>query len=160
MVSCVISFFFLSFLVYRVLNGTFSWKSFIRWDYVQKHKVQLPDEYDYIYHSLEPFWGVHPRDLNHIFQNWENNSDTKLLSFGKEKEGESFRIFRNDAPDDKRDEFDESVRLRLELLKEVEEWVPPFKALISGWDNPNLLTDWELKANALDAAASKTCKWS
>ncbi|KAF9240419.1 glycosyl transferase family 90-domain-containing protein [Melanogaster broomeanus] len=33
------------------------------WDYVVKHDVRLPDEYDEIYHDLEPFWGIDPYDL-------------------------------------------------------------------------------------------------
>ena len=28
-----------------------------------EHKVQLPDEYDRIYHDIEPFWGVSPEEL-------------------------------------------------------------------------------------------------
>lgn len=125
---------------------------------MQEHNVQLPDEYDSIYHNIEPFWGVHPRDLQHIYQNWVDHADTKLLEFGKE-EGQRLRIFKNDAPDDKREEFNDSVNLRIKLMEQVEQHIPPFRALISGWDNPNLLTDWELKAQALEAAATRTCAY-
>lgn len=34
-----------------------------RWDYVKKHKVQLPDEYDRIMQDIEPLWGYPPEYL-------------------------------------------------------------------------------------------------
>lgn len=34
-----------------------------RWEYVQQHRVLLPDEYDRIYHDIEPFWAIEPTEL-------------------------------------------------------------------------------------------------
>lgn len=43
----------------RTANGYYRY----RWDYVQQHKVPLPDEYDRIYHDIEPFWAIDPAEL-------------------------------------------------------------------------------------------------
>ncbi|EJT99491.1 hypothetical protein DACRYDRAFT_69191 [Dacryopinax primogenitus] len=36
------------------------------WAYVQRHGVQLPDEYDQIMRDLESFWGMAPRDVRRM----------------------------------------------------------------------------------------------
>ncbi|KAG6380386.1 hypothetical protein JVT61DRAFT_8501 [Boletus reticuloceps] len=33
------------------------------WDYVVKHRIQLPDEYDEIFEDIESFWGIDPHEL-------------------------------------------------------------------------------------------------
>lgn len=46
----------------------------------------------------------------------------------------------------------------MEPLEDVEEFIPPFRAVFSPHDNPNLHTDIELKKQALKHAAAGTCK--
>lgn len=43
------------------------------------------------------------------------------------------------------------------LLQEVESHIPAFRAIFWPHDNPALLTDWELKQSALDAAKAGKC---
>jgi hypothetical protein len=129
-----------------------------RWFYADKHNVQLPDEYDQIYHSLEPFWGIKPADLRALQAEWEEHEDTftigkkdgtiTLLSTTITKESNYHVTLLNNAY-----QF-------INLLKPVQHFLPPFRAIFSPHDNPNLHTDWELKKSALDAAASGSCALS
>ena len=50
--------------------------------------------------------------------------------------------------------------MRIDLLEEVQRWIPPFKALMSPHDNPGIMFDWEIKEKALEAAAKGTCEYS
>jgi hypothetical protein len=50
-----------------------------RWDYVQRHHVQLPDEYDFLHRNLEVFWGVSPISLEHRREEWALNPGTFTL---------------------------------------------------------------------------------
>ncbi|PFH51587.1 glycosyltransferase family 90 protein [Amanita thiersii Skay4041] len=126
------------------------------WSYVQKHNVQLPDEYDQIYHDLEPYWGMDPRDLQTMQSDWEAHADSYTL--GKDKTEESIKLVNFTLPGN------ENVRYNLagggleliELLEDVEKYIPPFRAVFSPHDNPNLPTDYELKKMALEAAKSET----
>lgn len=45
----------------------------------------------------------------------------------------------------------------MDILNKFSEFIPSFKAVFSPHDNPNMLTDWELKTQALEAAANETC---
>ncbi|KAG6858802.1 hypothetical protein C0991_001924, partial [Blastosporella zonata] len=44
----------------------------------------------------------------------------------------------------------------MDILSDVEDSIPPFRAVFSPHDNPNLHTDWELKDQALKHAAAGT----
>ncbi|TFK68079.1 hypothetical protein BDN72DRAFT_798290 [Pluteus cervinus] len=127
------------------------------WEYVQKHDVQLPDEYDQIYHDLEPYWGMNPKDLHAIELEWEGHEDSFTL--GKTSPTSPLDMVNYSLPD-----RGGNTGLALanpaydviDLLKEVEAKIPPFRAVFSPHDNPNLPTDWELKEMALKAAAAGT----
>lgn len=54
----------------------------IRWDYVQRHNVQLPDEYDFLHRNLEIFWGVHPTYLENRRKEWQAHAE--VFTLGKE----------------------------------------------------------------------------
>ena len=47
----------------------------------------------------------------------------------------------------------------LDLLKPIEHLLPPFRAIFSPHDNPNLLTDYYVKKAFLDAAKEGKCKY-
>src|ERR1700729_1747162 len=51
-----------------------------RWLYCEENNVQLPDEYDRIYHDLEPFWGMDPVDLNRLQAEHESYRDSFTIS--------------------------------------------------------------------------------
>ncbi|KAF9450836.1 glycosyltransferase family 90 protein [Macrolepiota fuliginosa MF-IS2] len=124
------------------------------WAYVQKHNVQLPDEYDQIYSDLEPFWGIHPRDLQAIQAEWEAHEDSYTL--GKDTSDAPIDIlnftFGGDRPDEKVHLLNPGFEV-IELLEDIQEYIPPFRAVFSPHDNPNLFTDWELRDMAVKAAA-------
>ncbi|KAG5635493.1 hypothetical protein H0H81_011048 [Sphagnurus paluster] len=122
------------------------------WSYVEKHNVQLPDEYDQIHRDLEPFWAYHPLDLQKIQRKRELHADTFTL--GKNATGSvsvmKFSFAQNT------NNWDPSALLGgarsiIEILKEVEEDIPHFRAVISPHDSPTLISDYGVKQMALDA---------
>ncbi|KAG6887518.1 hypothetical protein C0995_014656 [Termitomyces sp. Mi166 len=127
-----------------------------RWEYVQEHNVQLPDEYDQIYEDLEPFWGMDPRDLQRLQFEWEGHSDSYTI--GKTDDG-PIMIVNYSLPDVRPSTFDftDGAYQIMELLEDVEDKIPPFRATFSPHDNPNLPTDWELRSQAIKHAAAGTC---
>lgn len=128
-----------------------------RWDYVVEHNVQLPDEYDAIYRSLEPFWGVDPLDLQKLTAYWDKE-DERIIVVGKENGG-PLQILRNSMePSDQRPFHERSVQSRIDVVKDVEHLLPDFRAHINPFDNPSRMMDWELVNSALDAAAARTCE--
>jgi hypothetical protein len=46
-----------------------------------------------------------------------------------------------------------------DMLKNVSQFIPPFRAVFSPHDNPYMATDWEIKTQALQAAAAQTCTY-
>lgn len=126
------------------------------WAYVQENKVQLPDEYDVINERLEPFWGVRPLDIRKIMADWEDHSDVPVMVFGKAA-GKPIRIFKNGMPEAEAQTFAAGLRDRLNLLLDIEDELPEFRAIISPGDTPNLLGDYELLEEARQAARKGRC---
>lgn len=132
----------------------------IWWFYVEENNVQLPDEYDMIHRDLEPYWGMNPLDLQRIQREWEANEDSytigKYLHDGK---ATKLSLLNMSLPRDN----EERHRLLLgaweliEMLEEVEEFIPPFRAVFSPHDNPNLPFEYNLRNSALKAAAEGSC---
>jgi len=129
----------------------------LRWKYVAENNVQLPDEYDQIYHDLEPFWGIDPNDLHRIQRNWEAQADS--LTIGKDTFDElvSTKNYSLPTSDPSPYGLAGNVHQIMDLLRDVEHFIPPFHATFSPHDNPNLLRDYELKKLALEAAKSGKC---
>lgn len=124
------------------------------WAYVQENQVQLPDEYDQIYDDLEPYWGMNPTDLQGIQRDWEAHADSYTV--GKDAQDDSIVMLNYTLPGNAgvKHELAEGAFQIMELLEDVEKHIPPFRAVFSPHDNPNLPTDYELREMALDAAAS------
>lgn len=123
-----------------------------RWRYVELHNVQLPDEYDRIWSDLEPFWGYSPTDLLEIQAEREDHKDTFTLGKNETSDVSVLKVSFS-APM----EWDPQALLGgadhiIELLKDVQHHLPPFRAVISPHDSPTLFTDYEIKKTALDAA--------
>ncbi|KAG6884642.1 hypothetical protein C0993_009359, partial [Termitomyces sp. T159_Od127] len=125
------------------------------WAYVEKHSVQLPDEYDQIHRDLEPFWGMDPRDLQRLQAEWEAHADSYTI--GKVRDG-PISLVNYSLPAIQPETFDlrDGAYQIMNLLKEVEEKIPPFRAVFSPHDNPNLPFDWQLREQAIKHAAAET----
>lgn len=128
-----------------------------RWAYVEAMEVQLPDEYDQIYNDVEPFWGMDPNDLQTIQRDWEAHADSYTI--GKE-EGGIINLVNYTLPGNERTQTDLAGGAFeiMDLLEDVEEFIPPFRAVFSPHDNPNLHTDYELMRLAREAARSGKCR--
>ncbi|TFK34650.1 glycosyl transferase family 90-domain-containing protein [Crucibulum laeve] len=125
------------------------------WGFVEDAEIQLPDEYDQIYNDLEPYWGMDPNDLQEIQREWEGHADS--FTVGKEANGMiSLVNYTLPGDEDKRFQLSKGAFEVMDLLEDVEEFIPPFRAVFSPHDNPNLHTDYELRNLALKAAATGT----
>ncbi|KAF7312543.1 SPX domain-containing protein [Mycena indigotica] len=122
------------------------------WGYVVANRVQLPDEYDQIDRDLGPFYGVEPLDLQGIQTDWEAHADSYTI--GKDLIEEKLALLNFTLPENEAVRFElvKGAFQMIELLDEVEHELPAFRAVFSPHDNPNLVTDWELRKLALDAA--------
>ncbi|KXN85629.1 Choline dehydrogenase, mitochondrial [Leucoagaricus sp. SymC.cos] len=123
------------------------------WEYAVEHSVQLPDEYDQIFHDLEPFWGLEPSDLFDIQTELEAKKDTYTI--GKEKGGH-VDVLTYAFTEGKYDQLIAGSRKILELLREIDHLLPEFRMTISPHDGPNRLSDWDVKRATLEAAAART----
>ncbi|KAF7368754.1 SPX domain-containing protein [Mycena venus] len=121
------------------------------WAYAAAHNVALPDEYDQIDRDLAPFYGVDPVWLQGMQREWEAHVDSYTI--GKDVEEDALAMLNFTLP------ADEGVRLELasggfqiiELLREVEAELPPFRAVFSPHDNPNLVIDVSMSAFSVSA---------
>ncbi|KAJ7040651.1 glycosyl transferase family 90-domain-containing protein [Mycena alexandri] len=128
-------------------NGFDDW-----WRYVQKHAVQLPDEYDQIHADLEPFWGIEPTDLFKVRAQLEAKVDSYTL--GKTSDGMVDVVNASFAPG-KYDQLIKGSENIIDLLSDVEEFLPDFRAVFSPHDGPNRLSDYFVENAARQAAAEK-----
>jgi hypothetical protein len=124
------------------------------WAYVQKHNIQLPDEYDAIHDDLEPYWGFKPAFLRETQLEREAVSDTYTI--GKRSWDSVVTLLNISISDERRvktrDYLSWGVYPQLELLNEVAQWIPPFRATISPDDRPGEFQDWEWREAALKSA--------
>lgn len=129
-----------------------------RWNYVQENDVKLPDEYDSIYEDLEPFWGIRPRDLLQIQAAQENIPDAYIIA--KELNGsiEISNVVRSHINPMPMEALISGYQGLFELLKPVEHMLPSFRIPVSPHDSPNLVSDYDVKNAALDAAAAGRCE--
>lgn len=126
-----------------------------RWRYASKNNVQLPDEYDSIYHDLEPFWGIEPRDLLKIREELESKVDSYTV--GKTSGG-AVAVVKYAFKEGKYDQLIKGSEKIIDLLRDVEDFLPPFRAVFSPHDGPNRLSDYGVKSAVLEAASSRTCE--
>ncbi|KAL4068444.1 glycosyltransferase family 90 protein [Scleroderma yunnanense] len=123
------------------------------WDYVVSHNVQLPDEYDEIYHDLDAYWGLDPADILESLEELEAR-DT-LFTLAKTPSNSGLEIIHSTFPD-----TDRGSRKRIEEIIEMTKNfggdLPPMRILFSPHDNPVMHTDWSIKHLALEAAKSGT----
>jgi len=128
-----------------------------RWKYVTDNKVQLPDEYDTIFHDLEPFWGIQPSDLHHMRDKMESEKDSYTLA---RTNGTRIDVVNYAFRDGDHDRLIRNSRPVLNLFRDIEEFLPPLRAVFSPHDAPTLLSDYGVKSALLSAAQSQTCALS
>lgn len=125
-----------------------------RWEYVQKHDVQLPDEYDQIYYDLEPFWGLEPSYLLELQAEREFKQDT--FTIGKNAEGK-LDILQTSFQEGAYDQLIWIANKVLDILRDIEDDLPFFRATFTPHDGPNLMTDYVVKSTLLEAASTDSC---
>ncbi|PPQ65974.1 hypothetical protein CVT24_011191 [Panaeolus cyanescens] len=123
------------------------------WQYVQKHDVQLPDEYDQIFHDIEPFWGLDPADLAKIHSQNEVKEDSYTI--GKNESGDVVKLLTYAFREGAYEQLIVNTEGPVDLLNEVATYLPPFRMTLSPHDGPNLLSDYKVRSAALSAAGAK-----
>ncbi|KAF9489253.1 hypothetical protein BDN71DRAFT_1456332 [Pleurotus eryngii] len=124
------------------------------WQYVQDNDVKLPDEYDSIYKDLEPFWGIRPRDLLQTQAVQENIPDAYVIPKQPNVSVGISNVVRSRVNPMPMEALISGYHGLLNLLKPVEHMLPPFRIPISPHDSPNLVSDYDVKTAALNAAAA------
>jgi len=126
------------------------------WSYCKRHNVQLPDEYDRIYHDLEPFWGIHPIEVERL--RVELASSHESYTLGKTEQDSNVTLLTDTLPENTSATKYHIVTAKkiAGMVDEVSKYIPPFRALFSPHDNPNRMTDWGLRTLAIEAAAAGT----
>lgn len=109
----------------------------IRWNYVQSHDVGLPDEYDQIYHDLEPFWGLEPSYLLELQAERELKKDTYTI--GKNASGQ-IDVLTTSFHEGRYEQLIGNAKMILTVLRDIEHLLPDFRATFSPHDSPNLVT--------------------
>lgn len=128
-----------------------------RWDYVVKHNVQLPDEYDQIYMDLEPYWGIDPAELSAAEIEHEKHRDS--FTIGKSTRDDVLSLLNIALPPaEVQDILTRLAKPQIELMEEVHGHIPPFRAVLSPEDGPSFLADWAWRSAALNAARVGKCK--
>ncbi|KAJ7770941.1 glycosyl transferase family 90-domain-containing protein [Mycena maculata] len=126
------------------------------WNYVRNHAVQLPDEYDQIYADLEPFWGIELRDLLAITSELEVKADSFAL--GKTANSKLHVVNASFAPGlspELVDHYLMGAKHAINFLDDIDELLPPFRAVFSPYDVPSRLSDHFVKDAARRASAEK-----
>ncbi|KAL4258252.1 Protein O-Glucosyltransferase/Glycosyltransferase 90 [Pleurotus pulmonarius] len=124
------------------------------WNYVQQNDVKLPDEYDSIYEDLEPFWGIRPRDLLQIQAAQENIPDAYIIAKELNSSIGISNVVRSRINPMPMEALISGYQGLFNLLKPVEHMLPPFRIPVSPHDSPNLVSDYDVKTSALNAAAA------
>ncbi|KAG9311109.1 glycosyl transferase family 90-domain-containing protein [Chiua virens] len=123
------------------------------WEYVVKHRVQLPDEYDEIHHDLEPFWGIDPSELARTQKELEIQGG--VVTVEKTKDNPQFKVI-NTTLTPERQYLIRGINNILGLIRDVELDMPPVRLTVSPFDNPAMMSDWQIRSMALEAAANGT----
>ena len=126
--------------------------TFLRWDYVQRNDVQLPDEYDQIYEDLEPYWGIEPRQLQEMQEKWEGHKDSFTIGKMEPEDVVTVLNISLNQPDRTQDFMAYGAKPQLDILAEVHQFIPPFRAVFSPHDNPNIMANWAWRNAARTAA--------
>ncbi|KAI6000279.1 hypothetical protein EDC04DRAFT_2612070 [Pisolithus marmoratus] len=123
------------------------------WEYVIKHDVQLPDEYDEIYHDLEPYWGLDPAELTRSVEELDTWDD--IFTVVKTPSNTGLEIVSSTVPENRRISRDR-IEAIIDLTKDFGADLPPMRIQLSPRDDPRMHTDWRIRDMALSAARNGT----
>ncbi|KAG2074475.1 hypothetical protein BDR04DRAFT_1093212 [Suillus decipiens] len=121
------------------------------WAYVKKHNVQLPDEYDQINIDLAPFWGITPTRLQAIQLAHEGYEHSYTLV--KSTPSGPLHIGNETLPADEhtRESLLVAANQLLELMEDVQDELPLFRAVFSPHDSPNVFITNEMRTRYVEA---------
>lgn len=106
-----------------------------------------------IHHDLEPFWGLKPQDLIALQKSLESKVDSYTIGNTKE---EGISVVHYAFTEGKYNQLIKGSEKIIDLLSDVEQYLPPFRAVFSPHDGPNRLSDYAIRATTLDAATKGT----
>ncbi|KAG6333257.1 hypothetical protein ID866_5829 [Astraeus odoratus] len=118
------------------------------WDYVVRHGVQLPDEYDEIYHDLEPFWGLDPEDLARARDKAMNGPE--VITFEKTASSSTFEFVHSTLTGETT-ERTKRITDMFDLIGDIEHELPPMRVIFAPDDTPRMFSQWTLRNMALEA---------
>lgn len=121
---------------------------------MQRHDVQLPDEYDQIHRDLEPYWGMDPADLQELYTELETKKSNFVVVI--KEDGENLDLLNLLVNPERPQGPAWSV---IDLLQDVQAHLPPFRAIFSFHDGPNRLNDFDMKQSLLSAAKSQSGRY-
>jgi hypothetical protein len=122
-----------------------------------EHDVQLPDEYDQIHHDLEPFWGLEPADFITIQEEIEAKRDSYTI--GK-NETSDVEVVAYAFEEGRYDKLIFGSKQIVEMLQQIQDYLPPFRITLLPHDGPNRLTDYGVKKALMDAVEGRTCAFA
>ncbi|KAG8885901.1 Glycosyltransferase Family 90 domain containing protein [Tulasnella sp. 331] len=96
------------------------------WNYVQIHEVQLPDEYDQIFHDIEPFWGMDPAHVIEQQQIWEH--DDRVGSYTIAVEDGQVYLANDTMKEGEAKIGSTRANGQVDILREVAPWLPDLRA--------------------------------
>jgi hypothetical protein len=105
---------------------------------------------------LEPFWGLQPTELLKIRDELESKIDSYTI--GKDADGH-IAVVNYAFEEGRYDQLIHGSEAIIDLLADIEDYLPPFRAVLSPHDGPNRLSDHFVRASALRAAHDGACKY-
>jgi hypothetical protein len=125
-----------------------------RWDYIEEHNVQLPDEYDLITHDLEAFWGLSPTDLRALQSSLEGHPDSWTMG----KTGAYGMMLVNmSLQDNGMSTHLAAAYEMLDTLRPVQDMLPGFRAVFNPHDSSWIGRSEEFQSMARRAVKAGKC---
>lgn len=126
------------------------------WEYVQQHRVLLPDEYDRIYHDIEPFWAIEPTELARSQSHLEAQTGSFTIVSDAGQITVEVQLPSADPDGLEALAANHGLRKRAEdqadLLKAVQEWLPDFRATFANDKLPSQIVTAHMRDSAVQAA--------
>ncbi|KAF8511776.1 hypothetical protein JB92DRAFT_2831055 [Gautieria morchelliformis] len=105
---------------------------------------------DSIHECLQPFWGVDPSVLRASQAAWESYSNT--FTIGKVSAASAVELL-NYTFEDTSVLARERIQNQLDILEDMQDWLPEFRATFTTDDGPTQMVSWELRSKAEEAVA-------
>ena len=119
-----------------------------RWDYVEAHDVELPDEYDVMTRGLEPFWALSSRALRRLARDVEGAPGTYTVASAHD----AVQVVNSSMVG----EHNYVPAMVAELLSPLREQLPSFRMTV-GVGMPRVLrsAEWERRAHVAIKAGKR-----